>query len=74
MDKDFLMEMDKEQLVSYVNLMLDTIMDLENRLQGVYKYVDRMSFAPVVNNPKEDSYRLLKREEKENEDGLKRRK
>ena len=67
MDKDILNEMDKEQLISYINLMLDTIMDLEDRLQGIYGYVDRMSFAPVVNNPKEDLYRLLKGEEtKEN--------
>lgn len=66
MNKDFLMEMSKEQLVDYVNLMLDTIMDLEGRLQGIYGYVDRMSFAPVVNNPKKDLYRLLRGEEIKN--------
>ena len=53
-------EMDKEQLISYINLMLDTIMDLEDRLQGIYGYVDSMSFADVVDNPKKDLYRLLK--------------
>lgn len=72
MNKDFLMEMDKEQLADYINLMLETIGTLEGRLQNIYKYVDRMSFAPVVNNPKEDLYKLLKGEEKENEDGFKR--
>ena len=62
MDKDFLMEMDKEQLIDYINLMLDTIMDLEDRLQGIYGYVDSMSFAPVVDNPKKDLQKILKKE------------
>ena len=70
MNKDFLMEMDKEQLADYINLMFDTIGTLEERLQDIYEYVDRMSFAPVVNNPKEDLYRLLKGKEEEN--GIKR--
>ena len=60
-----LMKMDKEQLISYINLMLDTIMDLENRLQGIYGYVDSMSFASVIDNPKKDLYRLLRGEENE---------
>lgn len=64
--KQKLEEMDKEQLINYVNLMLDTIMDLEGRLQSVYKYVDGMSFASVVDNPKKDLYRLLKGEETKN--------
>ena len=62
-------EMDKEQLISYINLMLDTIMDLEDRLQGIYGYVDSMSFADVVDNPKKDLYRLLRGEEEEKDNG-----
>ena len=65
MEKETLMEMDKEQLINYVNLMLDTIMDLEGRLQSIYKYVDMMSFAPVVDNPKKDLQKILKRSDKE---------
>ena len=64
--KQKLEKMDKEQLINYINLMLDTIMDLENRLQGIYGYVDKMSFASVVDNPKKDLYRLLKGEETKN--------
>lgn len=70
MDKEFLMEMEKEELVGYINLMLDTIVELETRLQSIYTYTTRMSFASVVDNPKEDLYRLLKGKEEEN--GLKR--
>ena len=64
-----LMEMDKEQLISYISLMLDTIMDLEDRLQGIYGYVDSMSFSSVVDNPKKDLYRLLRGEEEEKDNG-----
>lgn len=63
--KQELEEMDKEQLISYINLMLDTIMTLEDRLQGIYGYVDSMSFASVIDNPKKDLYRLLRGEENE---------
>ena len=64
MEKETLMKMDKEQLINYVNLMLDTIMDLEGRLQSIYKYVDGMSFAAVVDNPKKDLQKILKKEKK----------
>lgn len=64
-----LMEMSKEQLISYINLMLDTIMTLEDRLQSVYQYVDTMSFESLIDNPKKDLYRLLKGEEKEKDNG-----
>lgn len=64
--KQKLAEMDKEQLINYINLMLDTIMDLEGRLQGIYGYVDSMSFSSVVDNPKKDLYRLLRGEEIKN--------
>lgn len=68
MNRDFLLEMEKEQLVDYINLMFDTIATLEGRLQDIYEYVDMMSFASVVDNPKKDLYRLLKGdEEKDNE-------
>lgn len=67
--KQKLEEMDKEQLISYINLMLDTIMTLEDRLQGIYGYVDSMSFADVVDNPKKDLYRLLRGEEEEKDNG-----
>lgn len=63
MNKDFLMEMDKEQLVDYINLMLEVIGTLEGRLQGIYKYVDAMSFESVIDNPKKDLYMLLKGED-----------
>ena len=63
--KQKLEKMDKEQLINYINLMLDTIMDLENRLQGIYGYVDKMSFASVVDNPKKDLIKILKRGDKE---------
>lgn len=72
MNRDFLLEMEKEQLVDYINLMFDTIATLEGRLQDIYEYVDMMSFASVVDNPKKDLYRLLKGDEKDN--GTKRRK
>lgn len=65
MNKDFLMEMEKEQLADYVNLLLDTIMDLEDRLQGIYEYTNNMSYAPVVDNPKKDLVKILKRVDKE---------
>lgn len=64
MNKEFLMEMEKEQLADYINLLLDTIMDLEDRLQGIYEYTNRMSYAPVVNNPKKDLVKILKRVDK----------
>ena len=60
MNRDFLLEMEKEQLVEYINLMFDTIATLEGRLQDIYEYVDMMSFASVIDNPKKDLYRLLK--------------
>ena len=59
------MEMEKEQLADYVNLLLDTIMDLEDRLQDVYEYANNMSYAPVVDNPKKDLVKILKRVDKE---------
>lgn len=65
MEKEFLMEMSKEQLVDYINLMLDTIMTLEDRLLGIQQYVDSMSFASIVDNPKKDLYKLLKGEDYE---------
>ena len=52
MNKDHLMEMEKDELADYINLLLDTIMDLEDRLQGIYEYTNLMSFAPVIDNPK----------------------
>lgn len=64
MNKDFLMEMEKEQLADYVNLLLDTIMDLEDRLQGIYEYTNSMSYAPVIDNPKKDLVKILKRVDK----------
>lgn len=63
MKKETLMKMEKEQLVDYINLMLDTMMTLEDRLLQIQRYVDRMSFAPLVNNPKYDLYNLLRGEE-----------
>lgn len=63
MNKDFLMEMEKEQLVDYINFMFDVIGTLENRLQDIKEYVDMMSFCDVVDNPKKDLYRILKGEE-----------
>ena len=63
MNEDFLMEMSKEQLVSYINTMLDTLMTLEDRMLAIQHYLDKMSFAPVVENPKYDLYNLLRGEE-----------
>lgn len=60
-----LMEMSKEQLISYINLMLDTIMTLEDRLQSVYQYVDTMSFESLIDNPKKDLQKILKKGDKE---------
>lgn len=65
MNKDFLMEMEKEQLADYVNLLLDTIMDLEDRLQGIYEYTNKMSYEKVIDNPKKDLVKILKRGDKE---------
>ena len=61
MNKNDLMNMDKEKLADYVLLLLDTIVDLEGRLQSVYEYTNRMSYAPVVDNPKKDIIKRLKR-------------
>ena len=61
MNKDYLMDMDKEKLADYVLLLLDTIVDLEGRLQSLYEYTNRMSYAPVINNPKKDLVKILKR-------------
>ncbi len=69
MNKEFLMEMEKEELVSYIDLMLDTIATLEGRLQDIYEYVNAMSYESIVDNPKKDLYRLLKGEEINNVKG-----
>ncbi len=62
MNKEFLMEMEKEELADYINLLLDTVMDLEDRLQGIYEYTNRMSYQSVVDNPKKDLQKILKKE------------
>lgn len=59
MNKDFLMDMEKDQLADYVNLLLDTVMDLEDRLQATYEFLDKMSYAPVIDNPKKELVKVL---------------
>lgn len=65
MNKKLLMEMEKEQLADYVNLLMDTVMDLEDRLQEMYEYVNNMSYETIVDNPKKDLVKILKRVDKE---------
>lgn len=64
MNKDFLMDMEKDQLADYINLLLDTLMDLEDRLQATYEYLDKMSYADIIDNPKKDLVKILKRDDK----------
>ena len=38
---------------------------LEEIIKEIEKYVERMSYAPVVDNPKKDLVKILKRGDKE---------
>ena len=46
-------------------MMKKTKEQLEEIIKEIEKYVEKMSYAPVVNNPKKDLVKILKRVDKE---------
>ena len=53
---------DMESLLYRANKKVDR---LEEKLKEIEKYVDKMSYAEVVDNPKKDLVKILKRSDKE---------
>lgn len=70
MNSGFITQMkDKNGDSWYHQIVVETqqeeIQRLQNIIKEIEKYVERMSYAPVVNNPKKDLVKILKRVDKE---------
>lgn len=64
-DKEFWMNCSKEQLIDHLIGSIRNGEELLSRIERATEYIDKMSYASVVDNPKKDLVKILKRVDKE---------
>lgn len=64
-DKEFWMNCSKEQLIDHLIGSIRNGEELLSRIERATEYIDKMSYASVVDNPKKDLVKILKRDDKE---------
>jgi len=64
-DKEFWMNCSKEELIDHLIGCIRNGEELLSRIERATEYVEKMSYAPVVDNPKKDLVKILKRVDKE---------
>lgn len=46
-------------------IMIRDIIDLQNKIDNISNYIEKMSYCEIVDNPKKDLVKILKRVDKE---------
>lgn len=64
-DKEFWMNCSKEQLIDHLIGSIRNGEELLSRIERATEYIDKMSYTSIVDNPKKDLVKILKRVDKE---------
>jgi hypothetical protein len=64
-DKEFWLKCTKEELIDHLIGSIRNGEELLSRIERATEYLEKMSYASVIDNPKKDLVKILKRVDKE---------